>query len=209
MTNDAPLDGPFDDRRQAPAVARNRDPILTVLREVLPLSGRVLEIASGTGEHAAHFAAALRDLVWQPSDPDPDARSSIAAWRAGAGLSNLLEPIALDAAAPDWPAMRVEAVLCINMIHISAWSATEGLMAGAANVLDSGRPLVLYGPYRRHDRALEPSNAAFDEDLRHRNPEWGLRSVESVRACALDYGLAFDQLVEMPANNLMLVFRKR
>ena len=198
-----------DERREAPAVSRNRDPILGVLREVLPVSGRVLEIASGTGEHAVHFAAALPDLVWQPSDPDPAARASISAWRADAGLSNLLEPLALDAASPDWPAMRAEAAVCINMIHISHWSATEGLMAGASRVLDSGRPLVLYGPYRRNGRTLEPGNAAFDEDLKRRNPDWGLRSVESVRACALDHDLAFDQLVEMPANNLTLVFRKR
>jgi hypothetical protein len=204
MTADAVPDA----RRQAPATARNRDPILAVLREVLPLSGRVLEVASGTGEHAMHFAAALPDLVWQPSDPDAGARASIAAWRAGAGLTNLREPIALDASAA-WPAIEAEAVVCINMIHISPWAATEGLMAGARDVLASGRPLVLYGPYRRHDRALEPGNAAFDEDLKRRNPEWGLRSVESVRACALDHDLAFDQLVEMPANNLVLVFRKR
>ncbi|HUD27242.1 MAG TPA: DUF938 domain-containing protein [Novosphingobium sp.] len=198
-----------DLRRQAPATARNRDPILAVLREVLPLSGRVLEIASGTGEHAVHFAAALPDLVWQPSDPDPGARSSIAAWRAHAGLANLREPIALDAASPDWPEAPFEAVVCINMVHISHWSSTEGLMAGAARVLESGRPLVLYGPFRRAGRALEPGNAAFDEDLRRRNPDWGLRSVEDVRACALDHGLVFDQLVEMPANNLVVVFRKR
>lgn len=205
MTQDAFLDA----RRQAPATVRNRDPILAVLRDVLPLSGRVLEIASGTGEHAVHFAAALPDLLWRPSDPDPQARASIAAWRADAGLANLLEPLAIDAASGDWPQVEAEAVVCINMIHISPWAATEGLMAGSAKLLDSGRPLVLYGPYRRGDRALEPGNAAFDEDLKRRNPEWALRSVESVRACALDHDLAFDQLVEMPANNLVLVFRKR
>jgi hypothetical protein len=204
MTQDATSDA----RREAPATARNRDAILAVLREVLPLSGRVIEIASGTGEHAVHFAGALPDLIWQASDPDPGALASIAAWRTEAGLANLAPPIALDAAS-DWPDLTAEAVVCINMIHISPWAATEGLMAGAARALDSGRPLVLYGPYRRHDRALEPSNAAFDEDLKRRNPEWGLRSVETVRACALDHDLAFDQLVEMPANNLMLVFRKR
>ncbi|EJL28546.1 DUF938 domain-containing protein [Novosphingobium sp. AP12] len=198
-----------DDRREAPATARNREPILQVLRDVLPLSGRVLEVASGTGEHAVHFAAALPDLIWQPSDPDPEARASIAAYRGDAGLSNLLEPIALDAASSAWPDTPFEAVVCINMIHISPWASTEGLMAGAAKALDSGRPLVLYGPYRRADRAIEPSNEAFDEDLKLRNPEWGLRGVESVRACALDHDLAFDQLVEMPANNLILVFRKR
>lgn len=198
-----------DHRREAPAVARNRDPILAVLREVLPISGEVLEVASGTGEHVVHFAAALRDIVWQPSDPEPDALASIAAWSSDAGLPNIREPLRLDAAAADWPIGRADAVLCINMIHISPWAATEGLMAGAARVLDSGRPLILYGPYRRSDRSLEPSNAAFDEDLKLRNPAWGLRRVKDVHACALDHGLEFDRLAEMPANNLMLVFRKR
>ncbi|MGF7154613.1 DUF938 domain-containing protein [Novosphingobium gossypii] len=195
-------------RRQAPAVARNRGPILDVLRDALPVSGRVLEVASGTGEHAVHFAAAFPDLIWQPSDPDPDARASIAAWREEAGLNNLLPPVALDASSPQWPVSDTEAVVCINMIHISPWEATEGLMAGAARVLDSGRPLILYGPFRREGLPLEPSNAAFDADLRQRDPRWGLRTVESVRVCAFDQGLAFDKLVEMPANNLMLVFRK-
>lgn len=198
-----------DARREAPATARNRDPILSVLRDVLPVSGHVLEIASGTGEHAIHFAAALPDLVWHPTDPDDNARASIAAWGEQAELANLRAPLELDAASHEWPITEAQAVVCINMIHISPWTATEGLMAGAARVLESGYPLVLYGPYRREGVALAPSNAAFDEDLKRRNPEWGLRSVETVRACALDNGLAFDSLVEMPANNLMLVFRKR
>lgn len=196
-------------KRRAPATARNRDAILNVLREALPVSGRVLEIAAGTGEHAVHFAQAFPDLVWMPSDPDGDARASIAAWREDAGLANLAAPVALDAAASVWPVDAAQAVVCINMVHISPWASTEGLMAGAARVLDSGRPLILYGPYRREGRELEPSNAAFDEDLKRRDPRWGLRTVESVRGCALDQGLAFDRLVEMPANNLMLVFRKR
>lgn len=198
-----------DRRRVAPATARNREPILEVLREVLPRSGRVLEVASGTGEHAIHFAAALQGLVWQPSDPDPEALASIASWRDEAAPANLLEPLALDAASSTWPAGPFEAVVCINMIHISPWASTEGLMAGAAKVLGRGRPLVLYGPCRRTDRPLEPGNAAFDEDLKRRNPAWGLRSVDSVRACALEHDLAFERLVEMPANNLMLVFQRR
>ena len=198
-----------DARREAPATARNRDPILSVLRDVLPVSGHVLEIASGTGEHAIHFAAASPDLVWHPTDPDDNARASIAAWGEQAELANLRAPLELDAASHEWPITEAQAVVCINMIHISPWTATEGLMAGAARVLESGYPLVLYGPYRREGLTLEPSNAAFDEDLKRRNPEWGLRSVETVRACALDNGLAFDSVVEMPANNLMLVFRKR
>lgn len=195
-------------RRQAPAVARNREPILNVLRDALPVSGRVLEVASGTGEHAVHFAAAFPDLLWQPSDPDPEARASIGAWRGGAGLENLLAPLALDAASAQWPVDAVEAVVCINMVHISPWEATEGLMGGAARVLDSGCPLILYGAFRRQGLPLEPSNAEFDHDLRRRDPRWGLRTVESVRACAFDRGLAFDKLVDMPANNLILIFRK-
>ncbi|SFG25491.1 Protein of unknown function [Novosphingobium sp. CF614] len=198
-----------DARRRAPAAARNRDPILAVLRAVLPPSGLVLELASGTGEHAVHFARALPGLSWQPSDPDPDALASIAAWREAEGPSNLLAPVALDAAAPRWPVERAEALVCINMVHISPWRSTEGLMAGAGRLLPSGNPLVLYGPYRRAGHPIEPGNQAFDADLRRRDPRWGLRDAGDVRACALNSGLVFDQLVEMPANNLCLVFRKR
>lgn len=197
-----------DDRRHAPAAARNRDPILAVLQAVLPPSGLVLELASGTGEHAIHFARALPGLTWQPSDPDPEARASIAAWREAEGLPNLLTPIALDACAPRWPVERADAVVCINMIHISPWNATEGLMAGAGRVLSPGGPLVLYGPYRRAERPIEPSNQAFDEDLRRRDPRWGLRSLEEVRACAIGQGLELERVVEMPSNNISVVFRK-
>ncbi|MFD2135672.1 DUF938 domain-containing protein [Novosphingobium resinovorum] len=196
-----------DARREAPATARNRDPILSVLRDVLPVSGHVLEIASGTGEHAIHFAAALPDLVWQPTDPDANARASIAAW-GQAELANLRAPLELDAASHEWPITEAQAVVCINMIHISPWTATEGLMARRAGA-GIGLPAGAVRPLSARGLTLEPSNAAFDEDLKRRNPEWGLRSVETVRACALDNGLAFDSLVEMPANNLMLVFRKR
>lgn len=207
-------DLPVPERRHAPATARNRDPILAVLRDVLPASGTVLEIAAGTGEHAVHFAKGLPGLVWQPSDPDGAARASISAWadEAGAdeaGLSNLLAPLALDAAAADWPLERADALVCINMIHISPWEATLGLMAGAARLLASGAPLVLYGPYRREGHTIEPGNAAFDEDLKRRNPAWGLRLLEAVAEVADAQGFGLDRVVEMPANNLTVVFRKR
>ena len=192
----------------APATARNREPILAVLREVLPASGTVLEVASGTGEHALHFARALPALTWQPSDPDEAARASIAAWREAEGSANLLPPLALDAAAAQWPVSHAEAMVCINMVHISPWAATEGLMQGAGRLLPAGAPLVLYGPYRRPARALEPSNAMFDADLKRRNPQWGLRELAAVEDCAAQHGLALERVVEMPANNLTLVFRK-
>lgn len=195
-----------DRRRSAPAVQRNREPILAVLREVLPDVGMVLEVASGTGEHAAFFAHELPGLAWQPSDPSPEMRESIAAWCSG--LANAQAPLDLDAAAPDWPIARADAMVCINMVHISPWQATEGLMRGAGQLLASGAPLVLYGPYRRAGKDLEPSNAAFDEDLKRRNPAWGLRLVEDVAQCAASHGLRLDRTVEMPANNLTLVFRK-
>ena len=169
----------------------------------------MLELASGTGEHAVHFARALPHITWQPSDPDPAALASIAAWRAAEALPNLLAPVAIDAASPGWPVDRADAVVCINMIHISPWAATQGLMAGAGRLLGAGDPLVLYGPYRRDGHPLEPSNLAFDEDLRRRDPRWGLRRLEDVAACAEGQGLHLDRVAEMPANNLTVVFRKR
>lgn len=198
-----------DHRQQAPAAARNRDPILAVLRGVLPETGTVLEIASGTGEHSLHFAAALPGLVFQPSDPNPEARSSIAAWAAESGLANLRPPLALDAAAPPWPVTAADAVLCINMIHISPWAATEGLVRGAASILPPGGPLYLYGPYRRAGVATAPSNEAFDRDLRGRDPAWGLRDLEAVAALAVAAGFSGPAVTEMPANNLSVVFRRR
>lgn len=197
-----------DDRRFAPATERNRRPILDVLRQVLPPQGLVLELASGTGEHAVHFARALPDIAWQPTDPTPEALSSIAAWAASAALPNLLAPLALDATQDDWPVDRADAVVCINMIHISPWQATEGLMRGAAGILPAGAPLYLYGPFRRGARELEPSNRAFDDDLRRRDPRWGLRELSEVTRCAATHGFAPSDVVEMPANNLSVVFRR-
>jgi SAM-dependent methyltransferase len=195
-------------RQCAPAAERNREPIAAVLREVLPERGTVLEVASGTGQHAAYFASLFPDLLWQPSDPDPDAMDSIRAWRLEAGPGNLLEPVELDAAAPVWPVERAEAILCVNMVHISPWAATQGLLRGAGRVLAAGAPLILYGPYRRAGVPTAPSNEAFDASLRARNPQWGLRELETVAAEAEANGLSFERLFEMPANNVTAVFRK-
>ena len=198
----------FDNALLAPTVARNRDPILGVLREALPDAGTVLEIASGTGEHAVHFAAALPHLVWQPTDPDAQARASIAARAAAAGLANLLPVLELDASAPVWPVIRADAVVSINMIHIAPWRAAQGLLTGAARVLAAGTPLYLYGPYRQHGQHTAPSNAAFDESLKARNPEWGVRDLDAVVALAGEHGLTLERKVPMPANNLSVIFRR-
>jgi SAM-dependent methyltransferase len=170
----------------------------------------VLEIAAGAGEHAVHNASALPGLMWRPTDPDPEALASIAAWREVAGLDNLLPPLRLDAADPDsWPVARADAVVNINMIHISPWAAAEGLMTGAGRVLAPGAPLFLYGPYIEAGAATAPSNLEFDASLRGRNPAWGLRRLEDVTALAAERGLALEARIAMPANNLLLVFRRR
>lgn len=196
--------------RSSPATARNRDPILAVLKTCLPATGMVLEIAAGAGEHAMHNAAALPHLQWQPTDPDPEALASIAAWRKHASLPNLLPPLTLDASHPDqWPVDRADAIVTINMIHISPWAAAQGLMAGAGRLLPVGGILFLYGPYIEPGIETAPSNLAFDLDLRRRNPAWGLRSLDKLTAMAAQYGLELSGRVEMPANNLSLILRKR
>lgn len=197
-----------DPRRSAPHVARNAGPIAEVLAGILPERGLVLELASGTGEHILHFAREFPDLLWQPSDPEPAALRSIGAWRAESGLFNLLPPVSLDVRAAGWPVTQADALLCINMIHISPWSATAGLMRGAGRLLGQGAPLFLYGPCRRDGIATAPSNEAFDESLKERNPEWGLRDLEAVAAEAEKAGLVLERVVEMPANNISAVFRK-
>jgi SAM-dependent methyltransferase len=197
-----------DARLFAPATARNREPILEVLRHHLPRRGLVLEVASGSGEHTAHFAAAFPELVFQPSDPDSGARASIDAWTAALGLTNVRPALALDAEAPDWPIAAADVVLCINMIHISPWSAAEGLMRGAARVLSKSGVLYLYGPFRREGQQTAPSNAAFDRSLRAQNPDWGVRELEAVAALAETHGFGPPVVEQMPANNLSLVFRK-
>ena len=195
-------------RRSAPHVVRNAAPIADVLRGILPDRGFVLEIASGSGEHALHFAREFPNLLWQPSDPEPAALRSIEAWRAENGLFNLLPPVSLDARAADWPVDRADAILCINMVHISPWAATVGLMRGAGRLLEVGAPLYLYGAYRQAGVETSPSNEAFDESLRARDPEWGVRDLEDVIEEAQGHGLALDSVTPMPANNLSVVLRK-
>lgn len=195
-------------RRHAPATARNRQPLLAVLRRVLPERGRVLEIASGTGEHAVYFAAALTGLEWQPTDPDPTARASIEAHRADAELPNLRAPLSLDASSETWPVAQASAVVAINMIHIAPVAASAGLFRGAGALLPSDAPLVTYGPYKVEGAHTAPSNAAFDQSLRARNPSWGVRDIAELEALAEPHGLTLEERVAMPANNFTLVWRK-
>lgn len=198
-----------DGALSSPAARRNAEAILGVLHAHLPARGSVLEIASGSGEHAAAFAAALPDLDWTPSDPSAEARASITAWTRQHALKNLRAPLALDAADPTtWPQGPVDAIYCANMTHISPWSATEGLMDLAGRVLRRpGGLLALYGPYREAEVALADSNAAFDDSLKTRNGEWGLRDRDAVETLARSHGLAATLRVQMPANNLILLFR--
>jgi SAM-dependent methyltransferase len=197
-----------DPRQHRPHVARNREPILDVLRRVLPPRGLVLEIASGSGEHAAYFAQALPSLIWQPSDPDTAALASIAAHREDVGVSNLLAQLRLDVTAAHWPIARADAVMCANMIHISPWAACEGLMAGAGRVLAAGGILYLYGPYKIGGRHTAPSNQEFDGYLRMQNAAWGIRDLDEVTALAGRHNFALVETVEMPANNLSVIFRR-
>ena len=196
-------------RRSAPAALRNREPIAEVLKEWLPKSGLVLEIASGTGEHAVFFADRFQNLEWQPTDVHPDALVSIEAWRREAGLPNVRPPVVIDAAAADWPVERAEAVLSINMVHISPWASALGLIDGAARLLSAGSPLILYGPWLKDDLPTVDSNIAFDLDLKRREPEWGLRLVEDFAAAAEKGGFFLEAVRPMPANNLMLLLRAR
>jgi len=196
-------------RLSSPAAQRNRGPILEVLRRVLPSSGRVLEVASGSGEHVVFFAKALPDLVWQPSDPDPAALDSIKAWTAHAGLSNVLAPLVLDVTRARWAYSidAVDAVVCINMIHIAPWEACLGLFYGCEALLSPGAPLVLYGPFLRSGVHTAASNVAFDASLRRQDPRWGLRDLDDVVREAGLRGFELAQVVEMPANNLTVVLR--
>ena len=197
-----------DGRRIAPAAARNVEHIIAVLEDWLPKQGSVLEVASGTGEHAIAFARHFPQLNWQPSDPGPDSLRSIAAWRESCPLPNLAMPMALDVRDAVWPIACADAVLSVNMVHISPWSAALGLLDGAAGLLPQGAPLILYGPWIEHGVETAPSNIAFDADLRARNPEWGLRSVEAFTVAATERGFALAERREMPANNLMLLLRR-
>jgi hypothetical protein len=196
-------------RLHSPSAERNRGPILAVLQRVLPRTGRVLEIASGTGQHVIHFAAALPHLDWQPSDPDAESRDSIAAWTAQAALTNVRAPLDIDVCRRPWPLDAAQALICINMVHIAPWEATEALIDGARDVLGAGAILVLYGPYRRGGAHTASSNQAFDLQLRSRDPRWGVRDMETVVALADAAGFSCDEPVAMPANNFSLVLRKR
>ena len=195
-----------DGRRYAGATQRNRVPILDVLRRVLPGEGLVLEVASGTGEHAQFCAQSLPGVRWQPSDVDPAALASIAAWCAE--QANVRPPLQLDVTAASWPIAHADAVVCINMIHITPWPTCDALMRGVGRVLRTGGVLYLYGPYRIDGAHTAPSNAAFDQRLRGENPAWGVRDLEAVVACAETHGLRLDERVAMPANNFSLVFRR-
>ncbi len=206
FTEDPAVD---DGRRTAPAALRNRDSIAAVLADWLPPAGLVLELASGTGEHAVHLARCFPDWSWQPSDADPGALESIAAWRAAARLPNIRPAIRIDASEPDWPVERADAILSINMVHISPWTASLGLLDGAARLLARGAPLILYGPWIEQGVATAASNLAFDESLKARDPSWGLRTVKTFAAEAARRGLGLVARRRMPANNLMLLFHRQ
>ena len=195
-------------KRQAPAAARNVSPIGDVLERWLPPNGLVLEIASGTGEHALAFARRFPRLEWQPSDPDPEALTSIDAW-AEEGPPNLRPPLQLDVCAANWPLDHADAILCINMVHIAPWEASLGLLDGARRLLGRDAPLILYGPWLQAGVPTVPSNQAFDASLRDRNPRWGLRLVEDFAAEAEPCGLRLVDRQPMPSNNLMLLFEAR
>jgi SAM-dependent methyltransferase len=194
-------------RRNAPAAERNKEPILEVLRRVLPPNGLVLEVASGTGQHVAHFARALPGLQWEPSDPDPAHLESIRAWTDE--LPNVREPLELDVRRRPWPIDGSDVVICCNMIHIAPWAAAEALVAGSGELLNAGGALFLYGPFRRFGGHTAPSNEAFDAQLRARDPEWGVRDLEAVESLAQAAGFALEEVVEMPANNLSVLLRKQ
>ena len=200
--------GAGDPRIFAPATQRNRARILDLLARALPRDGFVLEIASGSGEHGAWFVPHLPAVTWQPSDPDPECRRSIAARVAELACPRLLPPLDLDVTAPVWPIERADVVVCINMVHIAPWAAAVALIAGAARILPTGGILYLYGPYKRGGRHTAASNADFDAALRGRNPDWGLRNVEAVTKRAESAGLEALEVIEMPANNLSLLFRR-
>ena len=196
-------------KQSSPSTLRNREPIREVLAKHLPPAGLVLEIASGTGEHAVHMASAFPALAWQPTDADPAARDSIAAWAAEVSLPNLLPALELDVTSVPWPVTAADAVVCINMVHIAPWEAAVALFAGATRILPSKGLLYLYGPYKFSGAFTAPSNEAFDRSLRDRDPRWGVRDIRELTAAATQGGFALEHVVAMPANNHSLVFRRR
>ena len=197
-------------KQTAAASERNRGPILKVLSPLLPEAGRILEVASGPGIHVVAFAEARPDLDWQPSDPDPRARASIAAWIADRGLANIAPPLDLDVTRPDWPDDAVgpfDGLVTVNLLHVAPWAACEGLMAGAARLLAPGAFLFVYGPFMRDGRHNSEGNRQFDKSLRAQDPALGLRDLNDVADCAAENGFTLEEVVEMPANNRSLVFR--
>lgn len=197
-----------DHRRHAPATARNRQAIVAELARLLPKESYVLEIASGSGEHGAFFAPILPDIRWQPSDMDAGNLLSIDAWRRECGAANLLAPIDLDVTRHPWPLRHADAIFCANMIHIAPWTATLGLMRGAAEILPERGPLLLYGPFHIGGKPTAPSNTEFDQSLKDKNPEWGVRDLYAVTAAAEAAGLRYRESIGMPANNLIVVFER-
>jgi hypothetical protein len=195
--------------RSAPAALRNRAPLLDAIRAHLPSSGVLLETASGTGEHAVYLGRELPYLTIQPSDPDDEARRIIAEWIRESGVANVRAPLALDATEPEWPELRVDVLLNVNMVHISPWQACTGLLSHASRLLADGAPLIMYGPYRRRGVPTAASNEAFDESLRARNPAFGLRMLDDVIDEAARRGLVCTDVIEMPANNLTVIYRRR
>ena len=198
-----------DHRMFSPAAARNSAPILAVLNRVLPAHGVVLEIGCGTGEHAVHFAGAMPGLTWLPSDPDADARASTASWIKFTGLGNVLAPLDIDVCATAWGVEQTapfDAIVSLNMVHISPWATSLGLFAGAGRLLRGGGLLFLYGPFMRDGVHNAPSNAAFDASLKARNPSWGLRDIADLARAGEASGLSLHETIEMPANNMSLVF---
>jgi SAM-dependent methyltransferase len=195
-------------RLVSPSAERNKGPIAEVLQRVLPESGCILEVGSGTGQHAVHFARVMPHLVWHPAECDPECLRSIAAWSAIEGLANVKPPLVLDVHDELWPIGQVDAAVCINMIHIAPPSATGALLRGASRILNSGAVLVLYGPFRRDGQHTSPSNEAFDRLLRAQKPGWGVRNLEDVADTAAMEGFELEEVCPMPANNLIVVFRK-
>ena len=204
-----PADELPDGRLVVASADRNRGPILKVLERVLPKTGLVLEIASGTGQHVVHFAQALKGLSWQPTDMDAACRRSISAWLATAELANVRQPLDLDVRALPWRVPTLDAIVCLNLIHIAPWSVATALFAGAGLALRETGLLYLYGPYSVQGMHTAPSNAAFDSALRAENPEWGLRDLKEVESLAKDQGFDLAETIEMPANNFSVLLRRR
>jgi SAM-dependent methyltransferase len=202
------LNASDDDRLCSPSVERNRQPIADVLLQVLPTTDLVLEVGSGTGEHVVHFARAMPHVIWQPSEQDADCLRSIQGWLAFEKLLNVLPAVRLDVHDDQWPIERADAIVCINMIHIAPWSVAQALLRGASRILRSGGVLCLYGPYRLKSKHTSASNQAFDAQLRAINPEWGVRDLDAISNEARAFNVELERTFQMPANNLIAVFRK-